>query len=57
MSTFLFSLDGKYNWVEVPEMEDRCITNVQCTMGITVSFWMKYEGGDYIMAAGKYVGT
>ena len=52
---FLF-VDGINGWVETPQISDECITRVQCEQGISVGFWMKYQGGDYVMAAGYYVG-
>jgi hypothetical protein len=42
--------------VETPQLSDRCITRVQCEQGISVGFWIKYQSGDYLMAAGRYVG-
>ena len=51
-----FFIDGKFSWIEIPKLKNKCITLATCPKGITVSFWINYKEGDYIMAAGKYAG-
>eukprot|EP00111_Clytia_hemisphaerica_P024081 TCONS_00070999-protein len=49
----VLQLDGRISWLEIPHLQDKCLTSVSCTRGMTFSFWMKYKSGDYIMSAGK----
>ena len=35
-------------------MQDECVLEMKCPKGFSLSFWMKFESGDYILTSGGY---
>lgn len=43
-------------WIDIKRITDKCISQLNCPNGLTVSFWLNFEGGDYIISGGGYAG-
>ena len=54
---FLFHLDGENDWLDIKGLDGDCISKIECVSGLSVGFWMEFSKGDYILAAGGYIGT
>lgn len=52
----MFFFAGKDAWIDIKRITDKCISQLNCPNGLTVSFWLNFEGGDYIISGGGYAG-
>jgi len=51
---YALHLDGESNWIDIKNLENRCVSNLQCVNGLSVGFWMQFKGGDYIFTSGGF---
>ena len=46
---------GVDDWIDIKHMMGNCIVE-PCSSGLSVGFWMNFQQGDFIFAAGGYAG-
>ena len=51
---YFIIIDGDNDWIDIKSIQDECLLKMKCPKGLSLSFWMKFEGGDYILTAGGY---
>ncbi|XP_074628220.1 uncharacterized protein LOC141886102 isoform X3 [Acropora palmata] len=51
----VLKMDGKDDFIEIEGFDNNCVVNpTMCTEGLSVAFWIRYFGGEFIISGGDY---
>ncbi|XP_067019001.1 uncharacterized protein [Acropora muricata] len=51
----VLKMDGIDDFIEIEGFNNNCVVNpTMCTEGLTVAFWIRYFGGEFIISGGDY---